>query len=143
MQDKYFGNLQLTGFSAFMAILNLDAHASIPHLGASGGEFDEHREAPEGDVLLAEPKAAVKRPPFFTVVMLNDDYTPMEFVIQLLKDVFRRPHEEAVTIMMAIHQKGAGVCGTFSRDVAETKADAAISLARSHEYPLQCLVERA
>ena len=98
---------------------------------------------PAGDVMLAEPKTVTKRPPFFKVVMLNDDFTPMEFVVQLLKDVFRKAHEDAIGIMLEVHQKGAGVAGVYTRDVAETKADAAVNVARNHEYPLQCLVERA
>lgn len=96
-----------------------------------------------GDLMVAEPKAVTKRPPFFKVVMLNDDFTPMEFVVQLLKDIFRKDHEEAVAVMLEIHQKGAGLCGVFTRDVAETKAEAAVNVARRNEYPLQCLVERA
>jgi len=96
-----------------------------------------------GELLVAEPKTVTKRPPFFKVVMLNDDFTPMEFVIQLLKDVFRKPQEDAVNIMLDVHRRGAGVCGVYTRDVAETKADAAVNVARSHEYPLQCLVEQA
>src|SRR5436190_1628986 len=97
----------------------------------------------QGDLMLAEPKAETKRPPFFKVVMINDDFTPMEFVVQVLKEVFRKAHEEAISIMLDIHQKGAGICGVYTRDVAETKADAAVTIARNHEYPLQCLVERA
>jgi len=97
----------------------------------------------QGDLMLAEPKVETRRPPFFKVVMLNDDFTPMEFVVQVLKEVFRKAHEEAVSIMLDIHQKGAGICGVYTRDVAETKADAAVTIARSHEYPLQCMVERA
>lgn len=92
--------------------------------------------------MVAEPKAKVTRPPFFKVVMLNDDYTPMEFVVTLLKDVFRKPHEDAISIMLEIHQRGAGVCGVYTRDIAETKADAAIIAARNQEYPLQCVIEQ-
>lgn len=96
-----------------------------------------------GGLMLAEPKILTKRPPFFKVVMLNDDFTPMEFVVQVLKDVFRKAHEEAIGIMLEIHQRGAGTAGVYTRDVAETKAETATTIARSHEYPLQCVVERA
>lgn len=94
-------------------------------------------------LMVAEPKLLTKRPPFFKVVMINDDYTPMEFVVQVLKEVFRKAHEEAVSIMMDIHNRGAGTCGVYTRDVAETKAEAAVVIARSHEYPLQVVVEHA
>ncbi len=98
---------------------------------------------PLGDLIVAEPKVETRRPPFFKVVLLNDDYTPMEFVVQVLTDIFHKMQEEAVSIMLEVHNKGAGVCGVFTRDIAETKADIVLSAARSNEYPLQCVVERA
>ena len=93
-------------------------------------------------LMLAEPEVKTKRPPFFKVVLLNDDYTPMDFVVYILKDVFRKSHEEAVSTMLEIHQKGAGIGGVFTRDVAETKAELVITMARRNEYPLQCRVEK-
>lgn len=106
---------------------------------ASGGDhLVERREG----VLVAEPKTKTKRPPFFKVILLNDDYTPMDFVVYVLKDIFRKPHEDAIRIMLEIHQRGAGVCGVFTRDVAETKAEQVVLIARKNEYPLQCVVER-
>jgi len=94
-------------------------------------------------VLVAEPEVKTKRPPFYRVVLLNDDYTPMDFVVLVLKQIFRKAHEEAITTMLEVHYRGSGVCGVFTRDVAETKADQVITLARQHEYPLQCQVEKA
>mgnify|MGYP000721116235 CR=1 FL=1 len=94
------------------------------------------------DLMVLEPKIKTARPPFFKVVMLNDDFTPMEFVVEVLKTIFRHAHEDAVAIMVQIHQKGAGVCGVFTRDVAETKAEIVIALARQNEYPLQCVIEK-
>ena len=101
------------------------------------------REVRHDGLMLAEPEVKTKRPPFFKVVLLNDDYTPMDFVTFIIKDVFHRSHEEAVSIMLEIHQKGAGVCGVYTRDVAETKAELVITMARRNEYPLQCRVEKA
>ena len=92
-------------------------------------------------VLEAEPKTQVKKPPMFKVILLNDDFTPMDFVVQLLRTIFRRSEEEAVDIMLQIHRDGSGICGVYTRDVAETKADLTIKTARSHEYPLQCKIE--
>lgn len=96
------------------------------------------------DTLLAEPevKANTKRPPMFKVVMMNDDYTPMDFVIAILQTVFRLQSEDATQIMLQIHHKGKGVCGIFTRDVAETKIDIVQQMARDAEFPLQCLLER-
>ncbi len=94
-------------------------------------------------VLVAEPEVKTRRPSFFKVVLLNDDYTPMEFVVQLLRDIFRKSQEEAVGIMLEVHHKGAGICGVYTRDVAETKAETVVAAARREEYPLQCRVELA
>ena len=109
-----------------------------------GGDNQEGppRENRQDDLILAEPQAKTKRPPFFKVVLLNDDYTPMDFVIYVLKDVFHKGHEDAVSIMMDVHQKGEGVCGVYTRDVAETKAEMVITISRQSEYPLQCRVEK-
>jgi ATP-dependent Clp protease adaptor protein ClpS len=106
----------------------------------SGGK--EVREVRHDGLLLAEPEVKTKRPPFFKVVLLNDDYTPMDFVTFILKDVFRKSHEESVSIMLEIHHKGAGICGVYTRDVAETKAELVITMSRRNEYPLQCRVEK-
>lgn len=96
----------------------------------------------DGEVLVAPAQTKPKRPPFYKVVLLNDDYTPMDFVVTILEMIFRKDHEEAVEIMMQVHQKGAGVCGIYTRDVAETKADQVIEYARINDYPLQCVVEQ-
>lgn len=106
--------------------------------GGRGGE----QEVREGDMLLVEPEVKTKVPPFFKVVLLNDDFTPMDFVVFLLKDIFRKAHMDAVNTMLEIHHQGAATCGIYTRDVAETKAELAITLARRNEYPLQCRVEK-
>lgn len=94
--------------------------------------------------VLERPKARPKvtRPPMYRVVMLNDDYTPMDFVVQILQDIFHKPPEEAVTIMRQIHEKGSGLCGVYTREVAETKVETVIAHARRHEHPLQCVMEK-
>lgn len=117
------------------------------YTGMTGPSMNNEDEGQREDVrhdglLLAEPKVKTKRPPLFKVVLLNDDFTPMDFVVFILKDIFRRSHEEAISTMMEIHHKGAGICGVFTRDVAETKAELVITLARRNEYPLQCRVEK-
>jgi len=102
----------------------------------------ETQEVRKDGLLLAEPKVKTKRPPLFKVVLLNDDYTPMDFVVFILKDIFHKNHEEAISIMLDIHNRGAGLCGVYTRDVAETKAELVITLSRRNEYPLQCRVEK-
>ena len=104
-------------------------------------ETDKNQAGPKTDVLVAEPKAKLKRPSFFNVVMLNDDYTPMDFVVQVLKEIFRKTQDEAVKVMLDVHRRGSGICGAYTRDVAETKAELVAAIARRHEYPLQCRVE--
>lgn len=93
-------------------------------------------------ILVLEPKTKTLPPPFYKVILLNDDYTPMDFVVDVLKSVFRKSHRDAINIMLEVHHTGAGLCGVFTRDVAETKAQMVVDRARSHEFPLQCVVER-
>lgn len=96
----------------------------------------------EDDVLLATPKVKPKRPSLYKVVLLNDDYTPMDFVVKVLENIYHKDPNEAVRIMMEVHQKGAGLCGVYTRDVAETKLDQTLYLARQHDHPLQCVIEK-
>ena len=87
-----------------------------------------------------KPKTA--RPPMFKVILLNDDYTPMEFVVEVLKAVFHKPHAEATRIMLHVHQNGMGVAGVFPYEIAETKVRTVEELARQAEYPLKCTMEK-
>lgn len=106
---------------------------------------DQHRKMhgeTQDDVLVAKPKAKVKRPSFYRVVLLNDDFTPMDFVVKVLENIYHKSHEDAVRIMLEVHQKGAGQCGVYTHDVAETKVDQTLYLAQQHEYPLQCVMEK-
>ncbi len=79
----------------------------------------------------------------YKVILLNDDYTTMEFVVQVLIHIFQKPLEEAMKIMLSVHRQGAGLCGIYPREVAETKANLVHALAREKGFPLQCAVERA
>jgi ATP-dependent Clp protease adaptor protein ClpS len=93
-----------------------------------------------GVVTRTAPKT--KRPSLYKVLLLNDDYTPMEFVIGLLQYVFKKDAEEAVRIMMHVHQTGVGICGVYTYEVAETKVAQVMELARRNQHPLQCTMER-
>jgi len=96
----------------------------------------------DGELLIAEPETKVERPPFYKVVLLNDDFTPMDFVVTVLEHIFRKPHEEAIDIMLVVHNKGSASAGLYTRDVAETKVDQVIEYARINDYPLQCVIEK-
>ncbi|MCU0834649.1 MAG: ATP-dependent Clp protease adapter ClpS [Chromatiaceae bacterium] len=92
---------------------------------------------------VEESKPKLKRPPLFKVLLLNDDYTPMEFVVQVLETFFRMSREKATQIMLHVHTRGVGVCGVYTRDIAETKVSQVTEYARSHQHPLMCTMEEA
>lgn len=101
-----------------------------------------HPQEDSGDLLLLEPKTKTRLPPMYKVIMHNDDYTPMDFVVEMLKGIFRMQHEDAISVMLQIHHQGCGLCGIFTRDVAETKIELVMHRAHEHEYPLQCTLEQ-
>ena len=95
----------------------------------------------EGDLVVEEAvKEELKKPSLYKVVMLNDDYTPMDFVVEVLRKFFGKDVAAATTIMLSVHHEGRAVCGVFTKDVAETKAAQVIQYARSHNHPLLCEV---
>ena len=91
--------------------------------------------------LLEVERTRVKPPPLYKVVLLNDDYTPMDFVVVVLQTVFGMSREKATLVMLQVHREGMGVCGTYTREVAATKVEQVINLARKHQHPLQCTME--
>ncbi len=95
-----------------------------------------------GTGLLTRTKPKTQKPSMYKVFMLNDDYTPMEFVIHVLQRVFRLSIEDATQVMLHVHHKGVGLCGVFPFDVAETKVTLVMDYARKHEHPLQCTLEK-
>ncbi len=94
-----------------------------------------------GGLALQESKPELKRPPLFKVILINDDYTPMEFVVEVLETFFRMNREQATHVMLTVHTQGKGVCGVFTRDIAETKAAQVNQYARENEHPLLCEIE--
>ena len=100
-------------------------------------------EEGDGDssIALQESKPEVKRPPLFKVILLNDDYTPMEFVVEVLEMFFRMNREQATHVMLTVHTQGKGVCGIYTRDIAETKAAQVNQYARENQHPLLCEIE--
>lgn len=97
----------------------------------------------DGGLLLEEAKPELKEPPLFNVVLLNDDYTPMEFVVLILETFFSQTREQATRIMLNVHTQGKGICGTFTRDIAETKTAQVNDFARENNHPLLCAMEEA
>lgn len=92
--------------------------------------------------VLVETRPKTKRPPLYKVLLLNDDYTPMEFVVHVLERFFGMTHAEAFEIMLTVHKKGVAVVGVFSHEIAETKVGQVMDFARRHQHPLQCTMER-
>ena len=114
------------------------------------GILENHRlrlskEEPErhsdGGLLLEDARPKIKRPPLYQVIMLNDDYTPMEFVVHILESFFSMDREKATRIMLQVHQQGRAVCGVYTHDIAETKAAQVIEYAQQNEHPLLCEIE--
>jgi ATP-dependent Clp protease adaptor protein ClpS len=91
--------------------------------------------------VLETKKSKVKPPPLFKVVLMNDDYTPMEFVVLVLQTFFAMTREKATQVMLKVHREGMGVCGVYPRDIATTKVEQVVAFARKHQHPLQCVME--
>jgi ATP-dependent Clp protease adaptor protein ClpS len=93
------------------------------------------------DTLLVARESKLKPPPLFKVFLLNDDYTPMEFVVVVLQRFFSKSREQATQIMLKVHKEGMGVCGIYPKDIAATKVEQVVAFARQHQHPLQCMME--
>ena len=95
----------------------------------------------EDSAVLEPKKSRVKPPPMFKVVVLNDDYTPMDFVVVVLERIFGMSRETATLVMLKVHREGKGVCGVYPKDVAATKVEQVTAFARQHQHPLACVME--
>lgn len=105
-------------------------------------EFDDNFDQDDG-LALEEARPKLKRPPMYKVILLNDDYTPMEFVVHVLEMFFSMTREQSVQVMLQVHTKGMGICGTFTREIAETKVSQVNEFSSKNQHPLQCTMERA
>ena len=103
---------------------------------------EEHTQQGHG-LIVEEARPQTKRPPLYQVVLLNDDYTPMEFVVEVLQKIFSLDRTTATRIMLEVHTKGKGVCGVFTYEIAETKVAQVTTYARQHQHPLLCTMEEA
>ena len=103
---------------------------------------DPATDQPGHSLVVEEAEPLVRKPPLYQVVLLNDDYTPMEFVVHVLQQFFSKSAEEATRIMLHVHQKGVGVCGVYTFEIAETKVTQVMDFAKKHQQPLQCTMEK-
>ena len=110
-------------------------------MAADNDNINSKDDAPEHGVAV-KTRTKTKKPSMYKVLMLNDDYTPMEFVIHVLEQFFNKAHEEATQIMLHVHQKGVGTCGVYTYEIAETKVNQTMDLAQQHQHPLQCTIEK-
>ena len=103
---------------------------------------NEHEHDSDRGLAVKTAKPEVARPPLFQVLLLNDDFTPMDFVVEVLRGFFNLDQEQAVQVMLHVHTRGRGVCGVFTREVAETKVTHVNEYSRSHQHPLLCTMEK-
>jgi ATP-dependent Clp protease adaptor protein ClpS len=118
--------------------LRLDARSRN---GSDGNDRDKY-----GDIVTerrTKEQTKTKKPALYKCILLNDDYTPMEFVVEILKQIFHKAHAEATRIMLHVHQNGMGVAGVYPYEIAETKVRTVEELARESQYPLKCVMEKA
>jgi ATP-dependent Clp protease adaptor protein ClpS len=121
-------------------IPGVDEVSGLRELGM-GDKPSFRGDAPKGEV-VTKTRAKTQRPSLYKVLLLNDDYTPMEFVIQVLQRFFNKNSEDAVRIMLHVHHNGVGICGVYTFEVAETKVAQVIEFARQNQHPLQCTMEK-
>lgn len=115
-----------------------------PMLNSSdeGGHGGDHGDG-TGTGVVTKTRVETRKPALYKVLLLNDDYTPMEFVVHVLQRFFRMSMEDATRVMLHVHQRGVGVCGIFTYEVAETKVTQVMDFAKQHQHPLQCTLEKA
>ena len=117
--------------------------AQKPPPGGGEGPGDGHEGEGHAGLVVEEAKPEVKQPPLYNVVLLNDDYTPMEFVVDVLERFFRMDRSAATRVMLEVHVRGKGVCGVFTYEIAETKVAQVTTYSRDNQHPLLCTLEEA
>ncbi len=110
--------------------------------GGPGGPGDRDRDGDGRTGIVTKTRPKTKKPNLYKVLLLNDDYTPMEFVVLILEKYFNKSREEANRVMLHVHQKGVGICGVFTYEVAETKVTQVMDFSRKNSHPLQCTMEK-
>jgi ATP-dependent Clp protease adaptor protein ClpS len=130
--------------SAKMDYIWLKLQDIRPRLGEDedGADDDGGQGGRPGTGVATQVKPRTKKPSMYKVLMLNDDYTPMEFVVYVLERFFQKSREDATRVMLHVHQRGVGICGVYSYEVAETKVTQVMDFARQNQHPLQCTLEK-
>lgn len=105
-------------------------------------DIEKRGDGDQSTGVVVKTKPKTRKPSLYKVLMLNDDYTPMEFVVHVLERFFSKNKEEAARIMMHVHRRGVGICGVYTYEVAETKVTQVMDFARQHQHPLQCTLEK-
>ena len=116
-----------------------------PRIRGMAGDKDDSGDSDgndSGTLVITRTRPATKRPNMYRVLLLNDDYTPMEFVVHVLERFFQKSREEATRVMLHVHHHGVGECGIYTYEVAETKVTQVMDFARKHQHPLQCVMEK-
>ena len=129
--------------ATFLQLSSLKKSVAQMPLSASNREEEGRPYKGDGLVVDVKPQPKVKKPSLYRVLLLNDDYTPMEFVVHILQRFFNKNVEEATRIMLHVHQSGVGQCGIFTYEVAETKVTEVMNYSRKHQHPLMCVMEKA
>jgi len=104
---------------------------------------DLHRDGDGHDLAVEEARPKLKRPPLYRVILINDDYTPMEFVVEVLESIFSMERPKATRVMLEVHTKGKGICGVYNFEIAETKVAQVMSIAQQQQHPLLCTMEES
>ncbi len=112
------------------------------YAGPEDGNDDDEKDGRAGVGVATKTRPKTKKPALYKVLLMNDDYTPMEFVVLVLQRFFRLNGEDATRVMLHVHQKGVGVCGIFTYEVAETKVTQVMDFAKANQHPLQCTMEK-
>lgn len=126
--------------SDLIDIETLEIRAESDDNGDGSSDSEDENERRTGLLLKARPKT--KKPSMYKVLLLNDDYTPMEFVVHILEKFFNKNIQEATDVMMHVHRRGVGICGVYTYEIAETKVAQVMDFARANEQPLQCTMEK-
>jgi ATP-dependent Clp protease adaptor protein ClpS len=127
--------------AAKFLILSLPYSGKIKLMSGSNPN-DEDKQEKTGAGLVLKTRPQTKKPSMYKVLLLNDDYTPMEFVVLVLERFFQKTYEAATQIMLEVHNSGLGLCGIYTHEIAETKVNQVLDFARSQQHPLQCTMEK-
>lgn len=145
MATSHLGSWRIARYEGQQHLMTLKSWTSLPGITLSGPNDRDEDGDDEGDGrtgIVTKTRPKTKKPSLYKVLLLNDDYTPMEFVVHVLERFFSKGREDATRIMLHVHHKGVGICGVYTYEVAETKVTQVTDFARQHQHPLQCTMEK-